>query len=211
MTSCIICKSETYEIDDKQFQIIYHRCMKCGFIFQGSKYHVSFEQERKIYEYHNNSIDDQGYVGMFNKFIDSFESFVSGKDLLEFGSGPEPVFSEIMRRKGYLVTMFDLHYHNDESYLNKTYDVITSTEVFEHFKNPIEEMEKLVPLLRSGGVLAIMTNFPKDDNHFLDWWYRRDETHISFYTLESFEYIGKKYGLDIVHTNNKNYMIFMKR
>lgn len=208
--SCIICNNETYNVYDKQFQIIYLRCKSCGFIYEGSKYHISFEEERKIYEYHNNNIEDEGYVAMFEKFINSFEPYVVGRQLLDFGSGPEPVFSELMKRKGYDVTMFDLHYHNDDSYLQKKYDVITSTEVFEHLQNPMGELKKLVSLLNNSGILAIMTQFSKDDEHFLNWWYRRDETHISFFNERTFKYIANHFNLEIIHTNHKDYMILKK-
>lgn len=210
MTKCLICNNETYALNDKQFNVIYHRCKICDFIFLDRKYIVSFNEEKEIYEYHNNSIEDEGYVAMFEKFITSFINDVNGKMLLEYGSGPEPVFSELMRRRGFDVTMYDLHYYNDDLYLSKKYDVITSTEVFEHFLNPIEEMEKIIPLLNKGGILAIMTQFPKDDAHFLDWWYRRDVTHISFFTEKSFQVLAKKFDIEVIFTNNKDYMILKK-
>lgn len=210
MDNCLICSSDTYVLDDKQFNIIYHRCKSCDFIYMDRESVVSFKEERKVYELHNNSIEDEGYVAMFNRFINSFVEDVDGKELLEYGSGPEPVFSELMKRRGFNVTMYDLHYYNDDSYLNNKYDVITSTEVFEHFLDPMKELEKLIPLLNAGGVLAIMTQFPKGDEHFLDWWYRRDETHISFFTEKSFSYIANHFNLEIIFTNHKDYMILKK-
>ena len=49
-----------------------------------------------------------------------------------------------------------------------------------------------------------------DIKEFLNWWYRRDLTHISFYTLKTFEEIGKRFGLEIINTNNVNVIIFKK-
>lgn len=207
---CKICNSETYELFDEQFDMIYHRCKSCSFIYEDPNHHVSYDVEKNEYDTHNNSIEDEGYVNMFNRFINAFNPFVDGKDLLEFGSGPEPVFSEVLRRIGFNVTSYDPFYLPDESYLNKQYDIITSTEVFEHFVDPMKEIEGLVSLLKPEGLLAIMTQFPKDDDHFLKWWYRRDRTHISFYTVETFEYIAKRYHLEIIFKNEKDYMIFRK-
>jgi len=206
--TCKICKQETYIIYDEQFQIEYHRCKNCGFIYEDPAYHISFNDEKKEYDTHNNSIEDEGYVNMFKRFMESFEHFVEKKNVLEYGSGPEPVFSEVLRRSGYDVTSYDPFYLPDESYLDKTYDVITSTEVFEHFVEPIQEIEKLIGLLNKDGILAIMTQFPKDDAHFKNWWYRRDKTHISFYTVETFKWIAEQYGLEVVYHNGKDYMIF---
>ena len=210
MEKCLICNHETYVLEDKQFNIIYFRCRNCGFIHEDERFVVSSEKEKSIYELHNNSIDDKGYVKMFNDFIDTFIKFTTGKEMLDFGSGPEAVFAELMKRRQFNVTIYDLFYYKDTSYLNKKYDLITSTEVFEHFINPLDEIKKISSLLKEGGILSIMTNFPKDDEHFLDWWYRRDETHVAFYTEKSFEIIGKIYGLEVLYTNNKNYMIMKK-
>lgn len=208
--TCKICKEESYLLYDKQFDIDYYRCRSCGFIYEDPSSHLKAKQEKEEYDRHNNSIEDEGYVNMFKKFIDAFQPFVTGKRLLEYGSGPEPVLSEVLRREGYNVTSYDPYYLPDETYLDKRYDVITSTEVFEHFVEPLDEFEKLSALLDKDGILAIMTQFPKDDAHFLDWWYRRDPTHISFYTIKSFEYLAKAYDFELLFTNKKDYMILKK-
>lgn len=210
MVRCKICNNKTYILYDKQFDIKYYRCNSCDFIYEDIENHISFKREKKIYELHNNSIDNEGYVNMFNKFIDSFESFLVGKKLLEFGSGPAPVFAELMRKRNYDVTIYDPYYFSDKLFKDNKYDVITSTEVFEHFVNPLGEIEMLVGLLNKEGILAIMTQFSKQDDHFLNWWYRRDETHISFYNEKTFMYIAEKFNLKIVYTNNKDYMILKR-
>lgn len=208
---CKICNQETYKLYDKQFKIDYHRCQTCGFIYEDPIFHNSYKDEHEEYLRHNNSIEDEGYVNMFLRFIDAFTPYISGKEVLEYGSGPEPVFSEVLRRNGYCVTSYDPYFLPDEGYLKKKYDLITSTEVFEHFSEPITEIEKLLSLLKKDGILAIMTQFPKDDDHFLDWWYRRDPTHISFYTVKSFDYLCHQYHLERVYHNNKDYMILKKK
>lgn len=207
---CKICKEETYDIYDSQFDIVYYRCKACAFIYEDPKYHHSLKDEHEEYLRHNNSIEDEGYVNMFLKFMNAFEPYLIGKETLEYGSGPEPVFSQVLRQQGYHVTSYDPFFLPDESYLDRSYDLITSTEVFEHFIEPLEEIEKLLALLKPGGILAIMTQFPKDDDHFLTWWYRRDPTHISFYTIDTFKYICKCYSLEMLYNNNKDYMILKK-
>lgn len=208
---CKICKSETYELYDGQFDINYYRCKTCAFIYQDPATHMKEALERVEYDRHNNSIDDLPYVNMFKKFQEAFEPYIEGKETLEFGSGPEPVFSQVLSKEGYDVTCYDPFYYADLSYKDKTYDLITSTEVFEHFKEPMKELACLDGLLKPGGVLAIMTQFPKEDDHFLDWWYRRDPTHISFYTLGSFDFICGLFNYERVHTNHKNYMVLKKK
>ncbi len=208
--TCKICKSDTYIIRDEQFSMDYHRCSSCGFIYEDVKHHVSHVDEKTEYSSHENTIENEGYVNMFRKFMTAFEPFVTDKVLLEYGSGPEPVFSEVLRREGYEVTSYDPYFLPDDAYLNNTYGIITSTEVFEHFVEPAEEFEKLVSLLKADGILAVMTQFPKDDEHFKTWWYRRDKTHISFFTVESFKVLAAQYKLEVVYHNEKDYMVFKK-
>lgn len=208
--ACKICGSETYELYDAQFEIIYHRCKKCLFVYEDPKFHISSQDELEEYNRHNNSIEDQGYVNMFKRFQSAFEPFVKGKQVLEFGSGPEPVFSQVLSLDGYDVTSFDPYYAPDLAYLDKRYDLITSTEVFEHLVEPIKELEKLLDLLKVGGVLAIMTQFVPEDDVFLKWWYRRDPTHIGFFHHKSFEHLCQVYPIEIVFKNNKDYMIIKK-
>jgi len=207
---CKICHEKTYELLDVQFNIIYHRCTACGFIYQDVESHMPLALEKKEYDRHNNSIEDIPYVNMFKKFQKAFEPFLEGKETLEYGSGPEPVFTQILRNDGFSVTPYDPFYLKDESFKLKKYDLITSTEVFEHFSEPIKELTLLDTLLKPGGVLSIMTQFPKEDDHFLNWWYRRDPTHIAFYTRKSFEAICQRFGYRMVFTNDKDYMILKK-
>ena len=208
---CKICGNDTYILFDEQFKLDYHRCKKCGFIYEDPKHHATFADEKEEYDRHNNSIEDEGYVNMFKRFINAFEPFVTGKKLLEYGSGPEPVFSEVLRREGYNVTSYDPFFLPDESYLDNKYDIITSTEVFEHFSEPFEEFKKLDALIIEGGLMAIMTQFPKDDEHFKTWWYRRDITHISFFTIDSFKELAKAFDYEVMFHNDKDYMILRKK
>lgn len=208
--TCKICGCSTYLLFDKQFQYNYYRCKNCDFIYEDPSHHMTMTEEREEYDRHNNSLEDEGYVNMFRRFLAVFKDKVKGSKLLEYGSGPEPVFSHILRTEGFDVVSYDPFYLPDVSYREWQYDVITSTEVFEHFSEPLKEFEHLISLLKEDGILAIMTQFPKDDEHFLNWWYRRDGTHISFYTNKTFEYLATRYNLEILFQNNKDYMIMRK-
>ena len=80
--TCKICKSATYQIDDQQFKMIYHRCTSCGFIYEDPAHHMTIPHEEEEYGRHNNSIEDEGYVNMFKRFQTAFTPFVQGLDLL---------------------------------------------------------------------------------------------------------------------------------
>lgn len=212
---CIICDQSTCLFQHPKFKTSYHRCSTCGFISKDSKDHVSSEEEFKIYEYHENSIEDEGYVAFFEKFLHTavFPFTNGGKQAFDFGSGPAPVLAQLMERDyRYECTIYDKFYAPKKTYLDKTFDLITSTEVMEHISDPFPVFEELRDLLKDDGILSVMTLFPPDEyDTFFNWHYMRDETHISFYTSKAMEIIADKIGLSIVYCDNSRYTSFKKK
>jgi len=210
---CLICKSATTIRYDEAYKLNYYSCDQCGFIAQDRESIASFEQERKEYDHHENSIDNEGYVAYFKRFIDkALIPYAALGQGLDFGSGPEPVFSQIMKRDYHAsMDIYDLHYQPETIYEGKSYDYIVSTEVIEHVKEPLEFLRLLKNHLKPGGVIALMTLF--HDGHeaaFLKWWYRRDITHISFFTPTTFRYIAEILGLEIVYCDDLRYITLKK-
>jgi hypothetical protein len=57
-----------------------------------------------------------------------------------------------------------------------------------------------------------MTLFAPDDvDSFKNWWYLRDSTHISFYSINTFTMLAKKTDLKILKTDNKNICTLAKK
>jgi hypothetical protein len=48
----------------------------------------------------------------------------------------------------------------------------------------------------SGGWLGIMTSFLTTDDAFESWYYRRDPTHVTFYSEKTFEVIAEQRNWD---------------
>jgi 2-polyprenyl-3-methyl-5-hydroxy-6-metoxy-1,4-benzoquinol methylase len=104
-----------------------------------------------------------------------------------------------------------LFYFPTKIYESKKYDLILSTEVIEHLKNPLAMLEEILEHIKQNGYLVLMTAFhPKKNEEFLKWWYIRDITHIGFFTIKTFEFLAKKYNLEILKYNCKNTIIFKK-
>ncbi len=201
---CKICNTQTINFEDTALKKSFSRCPCCEFIFLDKKFHISLEDEKKQYNYHNNSFEDSGYVKMLENFLDYFWKETKPKTALDFGSGPGPVLYEIMRQRGVKTECYDKFYQTKKVYIDKRYDLITSTEVFEHLDNPKEVLKLLASHLSPNGVIAIMTLFHTNKQEdFLKWWYRRDPTHIGFFTPKSVEIMAEKYGLKVLKHDNK--------
>ena len=212
MYKCLICNSITKKLDDKQIKVTYSVCENCGFIHKDKLFHVDYEEEKEQYSLHNNSFESVGYVDIFVNLINDYITplNIMGK-ILEFGSGPGPVLKKLLTEKGYKVYDYDPFFNDNKEYLFHKYELITSTEVVEHFFDPLKEFALLSNLLEQGGYLLIMTKLrTMDIISFLDWWYRRDSTHVSFYTMESMQVIAKRFDLKIVKSNDLNVIVFQK-
>lgn len=217
VNKCIICDHDVYEITDKQIKVddkyvVYDVCTHCGFTKKQAAFFVDLKEEKRQYDFHQNTLENEGYVTYLNRFIDeSVIPFITSGLALDFGCGPGPVLSHLLKSRGFNVSIYDPIYHNNPDVLNQKYDVITSTEVFEHFYNPISSIEAVLNSLKTSGFLVIMTSFKTmDDQTFLNWWYRRDVTHVSFYTEKAFERIASHFSLTKIYTNHKNIIVFRK-
>jgi SAM-dependent methyltransferase len=191
----------------------YHTCGGCGYRFLDEMHVVDHDAEFKNYQKHDNSFACGGYVKMFEdlitQVINPYKSHI--KTALDFGCGEGQVLGTLLTQQGIETDHYDLYFYPQKVYENKTYDLITSTEVFEHLKNPSGVFEKLTKHLNPKGYLILMTKFtPNKDDEFLKWWYIRDITHIGFFTPQSFEILARNYGLTLIKTLNDDTVIFQK-
>ena len=204
---CKICLKNARTIYDPQYDHNYYACDNCGFIFLDDSNVVSPEQEKKEYSFHQNSFDNEGYVNMFRDFIKQaiLPYKLQIKTALDFGSGPGPVLAKLLRQEGFKTDIYDKYFSPDKVYLNKKYDLITATEVLEHLPDPLATLKLLKSLLSEKGIIAIMTLFhPDSDEDFKQWWYRRDATHISFYTPKTMRQMAELLGLNVLLVDKKN-------
>ncbi len=209
----MICGNPTNPLSDKQLKVTYRVCPKCDLISKEKEYHLSDKTEKERYDLHHDTSTNQGYLNILNNLINLYvRPLKSVKTVLDYGSGPYPTLKKLLSEEGFEVNDFDPFYNNNIEYQNYKYDLIISTEVFEHFSNPIKEIKHLLSLMNDRGYLLIMTNFrtmPADE--FTSWWYRRDETHVSFFNKNTFDYISKEFDLKEIDCNNKNIILFQKR
>lgn len=212
---CKICDNKTTELGNNVMRVRYYYCDECHFISKDRHVRLDTAEELAIYDSHQNSIEDPRYVDYFRSFIKKaiLPYCKDGGEGLDFGSGPEPVLATLLERDhSFSMEIYDLYYTTDKSYKKKKYDFITTTEVLEHLDDPLEYFSLFYELLHNGGILAIMTNFhSNDEDHFNQWHYTRDRSHISFYTSETLETIAEMTGFrSIYHDGHKNIVLQKK-
>ncbi len=212
---CHICNEECTEftVERKKWRRRYHSCPRCEYIFMDEKDLLSGTEELARYEEHNNSVEDEGYREYFRRFIDySMEGVDREAQILDYGSGPQPVLASVMKELGFAnVDIYDKYFTEGSLDMEKKYHVITSTEVMEHIYKPMEVFGKLAGRLLPGGRLIIMTAFhPRNEEKFGKWWYINDPTHVVFYTIKTLKYIGEQLGLVVEKNNNKNIAVFRR-
>lgn len=171
------------------------RCGICLLTFVPAAQHAERAKEVARYAEHNNAPGDPGYRGFLDRLLSPLCAVLpSGAEGLDYGCGPGPTASGMMRERGFPTFDYDLYFFPDRATLSRAYDFIVCTEVLEHLRRPIDDLTRLDGLLKPGGTLGVMTGVLEDDASFPGWWYRNDFTHISFYRPETLAWIAERFG-----------------
>ncbi|MDC7241143.1 MAG: class I SAM-dependent methyltransferase [Spirochaetales bacterium] len=211
---CPLCSEPAgpfYEITRKTggFRSFSH-CPSCSFVFQDRL--PEEEEERERYELHRNNPEDKGYINWLESFVKSavLPWYESGQ-ILDYGSGPRPVLTELLSARGYSVSSYDPYFA--PSWPEEgPFSLILLCEVLEHINDPVSDFRRLYDAADEGAVLSVMTQFlpsnSRDD--FKGWWYKEDPTHIRFFTPLSLKILGEKSGWELISENKKSLAVFRK-
>ena len=209
-TICPLCydKNSSYYNSDK-FRS-YYKCSRCNLIFVHYSQFISAEAEHERYDCHKNNPNDTDYRSYLTRIFQPIDRLIRRKSLgLDFGCGPGPTLSLIFEENGHKVELFDYFYAKNDNVFKKKYDFITATEVLEHLHHPIDEILRLWDCLKPGGIFGIMTGLTTTKEAFTNWHYIRDLTHVCFFSVKTFEYLGDLLNADIIFPS-KNIVLFRK-
>jgi len=212
MCKCRICNNEISEAFKatvlQKYEIKYYACDKCGFLQTEEPYWLTESYKESI------NITDTGLVQrnledaeltaiVIQQLFNKQSAFV---DM----AGGYGLFVRLMRDKGYNFYWSDLYTQNlmakgfefDSNSKDKKIELVTAFEAFEHFVDPIKEIENMLSVSKNifFSTLLYSTSIP-DRN----WWYYGFEhgQHISFYNLTTLLFLAKKYNLNL-HSFNEN-------
>jgi len=199
-----------------KYSIDYFQCQKCYFLCTEDPYWLEESYRESI------NITDTGLIGRnikLSKIVSILCHFLfNDKKYLDFGGG-YGVLTRMLRDVG-----FDFYWHDPytrnifakgfEYNLEKgdSFEAITSFETFEHFSDPINEINKIVNMSDNVIFTTELYNcrsVPDTE----EWWYYSLENgqHISFYSLETLNFIAKKYNMNLYSNKRDIHFLSKKR
>ena len=212
LTSCHVCNGKAMWFGETDNGVDFFHCSVCDAVFKSPECYQSIAEQKARYDLHNNDENDEGYRAYFQRFLDFVLPQVEDVDTaLDFGCGRSTLLANILNSMNIDTDAYDPIYHPDLPYHSKKYDLILSTEVFEHLHDPKAVFASLVECLNGGGYLAIQTQFyPDSIEDFKKWYYHKDPTHIVFFNTTTFRHLAAMHGCIYLADNSRNMVLFKK-
>jgi len=194
----------------KDRQRAFFLCCECRLIFVDPNSHLDEATERSVYDQHENNSSDERYRQFLNQLAEPLLGRLRpGMQGLDYGCGPGPTLSLMCEEAGMDMWLYDPYYVPESSVLHRQYDFVTCSEVAEHFCNPCRQWQELMQLVRQGGWLAVMTKLWDDCSPFVQWHYKNDPTHVSFYSGRTMTWIASNLQMSIEYQTH-NVVLFRK-
>ncbi len=209
--NCLVCASSSVRLLETKRKKFF-RCNDCGFSFLHPDFLPDEETALNRYKKHQNDDDNQGYRQFLSRIVER-ALFYAGKPetVIDWGSGPVPSLSRMMRNLGFSVFSWDPHFSASELPQQSFYDLGMCVETAEHFINPQKDFSAFFAALKPGAFAVIHTHLaPEDDEAFLRWWYMEDITHVSFYSNRSLEMLGDMNSASLIALEDRKLAVFRK-
>ena len=204
MHHCPLCHHGVAEIFHRDRRRRYFRCGECALIFADPDARLPPEEEKAVYDKHENHPEDLGYRRFLGRLAAPLLEQLGPERCrgLDFGCGPGPTLSVMLEEAGHQVAVYDPYFADNPAVLAHQYDFVTCTEAIEHFYTPAKEWGLLLGMVKPGGWLGLMTKLATDADAFAQWHYKNDPTHVSFFSRETFRYLAQRDALDVEFVGN---------
>ena len=133
------------------------------------------------------------------------------KGLFVDWGGGTGLFVRLMRDQGfnyfwndpYTENIFARGFEYDRTKHNSI-EALTAFECFEHFVDPLNEIEKLLSMSHSLLISTVTFSKGTPDPEHWDYYSFSSGQHIAFYSTTTLQYIANKFGLNL-YTNHKSF------
>jgi SAM-dependent methyltransferase len=195
--NCPLCHSSDAFLFDQDKLRRYLQCQSCSLVWVPREELIPLAEEHQRYEAHQNLEEDADYKFYLKKIRDEVLPYLqSHLEGLDFGCGKTELLSQLFSEVNIPVKSYDIFFLPDEFIWDQTYDFIILSEVIEHLRHPREIMERLRTCLRPGGQIFLKTKFYPAE--FKNWFYKRDKTHVQFFSESSMGELTKILKMDRV-------------
>jgi len=180
-----------------KYNISYFYCSNCNFLQTEEPYWLDEAYNEPI------NISDTGYIQrnlQLSVKVTILLSLLFEKNRYYLDhAGGYGVFVRLMRDVGFDFMWEDKYTENifakGFEYSGEPIEAITTFESFEHFVNPIQEIDNLLDI--SKNIIFSTMLLPEPIPRPMNWWYYGLDhgQHISFYSKNTFYFIAIKYNL----------------
>jgi hypothetical protein len=190
----------------------FFRCDECCFSFLHPDLIPDEEAALTRYKQHHNDDNSKGYHQFLSQIIERALYYAGNvQTVIDWGSGPNPAASNIMRNQGLSVFSWDPYFSAADIPQKAYYDLGICIEAAEHFIQPQKDFSAFFETLKPGAFAVIHTHLaPKDDNEFLRWWYTEDITHVSYYSVRALELLGEMNNAKLITIEKDKLAVFKK-
>jgi hypothetical protein len=179
----------------------YYICAICDLVWLDPKQRLSGVLELERYHKHQNSSEDPSYLAYLSVLAKATVSGLApGSHGLDYGSGPVEGMRAILEPMGYRVDSYDPAFFPKQP--RENYDFVLCSEVVEHFHKPALDWARLAKLLKTGARLGISSRLRVSAEEFSAWHYRRDPTHVSFFSEKSVIWISEHFGWKLLRLDS---------
>lgn len=216
--TCTICGSPMDPVFSgtilKKYVVQYFQCSRCGYVCTEQPYWLDESYKNAI------TMTDTGIVSRnidASKISSCIIFLFLKKDQkgLDYGGG-YGILTRLMRDIGFDFYWWDPHTKNlfAQGFENPgpctAVEVITAFENFEHFVNPLDDLEKIFSLSHNVIFSTEMLPNPLPKPH--EWWYYGLEhgQHVSFYSKKTLQTIAEKFGVFCYSYHNLHFFTHKK-
>ncbi len=187
---CPLCQKDGAERFHQDSSREFFLCSGCTIIFVPRSALITPSEEKKRYDSHQNDGDDPGYRDYFLKTVRPVLNELSpGRRGLDFGCGRTRLMAGLFADNGHVTDSYDPFYFPDERVFEKKYDFAVLNEVIEHLRDPAVSLIRLKSIIQ-GPIFVRTKLYPVNEPEFANWFYKRDITHVQFFSLKALSFLG---------------------
>lgn len=177
----------------------FYECPNCHYLKKANK--LSSIDEKKRYDLH---ICDEGYRKYMSGVYLKIKPYLNEGISIDYGCGQIHLLADLMNLDNNICYYYDLYYY--PNYERIKYDNIVLIEVFEHIDDIYSFLKEIKHDLNDNGRIIIMTKSLVDDLE--NWWYLRDETHISFVNYSTMNTLALMLKMKLIYDEKSSIFIF---